>query len=104
MLPDVIPIVAILFGWPAVIAGVGLVLAGIVRGRPRATLVGGLLGCPFLLYLFASPRIGPLAAIVGLLDVGSSHAAAQSRRVLAVAMAAPFILLPGFVARLVLTE
>lgn len=104
MLPDVIPIVAILFGWPAVIASIGLVLAGIARGRSRATLVGGLVGCPFLLYLFASPRIGLLAVIVGLLYLGSSHAVAQSRRVLALAMAAPFVLLAGFVARLVLTQ
>lgn len=104
MLPDLIPIVAILLGWPAVIASMGLVLTGIVRGRSRPTLAGGLLGCPFLLYLFASPRIGLMAVIVGLLYLGSSQAVAQSRRVLAVAMAAPFVLLAGFVARLVLTQ
>lgn len=104
MLPDVIQTLAILLGWPAVIASIGLVLTGIVRGRSRATLMGGLWGCPFLLYLFASPRIGLPAVSVGLLYLGSSHAVAQSRRILALAMAAPFVLLAGFVARLVLTQ
>lgn len=76
-------------------------LAGIVRGRSRVALIGALRGWPFLLYLFASPRIGLLAVVVGLLYVGSSQAVASRRRVLAVAMAAPFVLLVGFVAKLV---
>lgn len=55
MLPDVVSIVAVLFGWPAVVVSIGLVLAAIIGGRPRATLVGGRLGCPFLLY--CSPHL-----------------------------------------------
>lgn len=98
------PIVAVVFGWPAVIVSIGLVIAGIRSGRSRVTLIGALLGCPFLLFLFASPRIGLLAVIVGLLYVASSQAVAQSRRVLAFAMAVPFILLAGFVVKLVLAQ
>jgi hypothetical protein len=97
-------IVAIVLGWPAVVASIILALAGIVRGRARAVLIGAMLGCPFLLYLAASPRIGWLAIVVGVLYLGSSWAVARSRRGLALAMAMPFIGLAGFVARLVLNR
>jgi len=104
MLSKVIPMVVIVLGWPAVIASIFLVLTGVIRGRSRMALVGALFGCPFLLYLFASPRIGWLALIVGLLYVASSQAVAHSRKGLALALAAPFVAVAGFVAGLVLRQ
>ena len=95
-----IPIIAIVLGWPAVIASIILVLAGIVRRRSRIVLVGVFLGCPFLLYLFGTPRFGWLALIVEMLYFGSWWAVDHSRRVFALAMATPFICLVGFVASL----
>jgi hypothetical protein len=96
--------VAVTLGWPAVITSIIVVLAGIARGRSRTVLIGALLGCPFLLYLLASPRIGWLALIVGVLYVGSSQAVARSRRGLAFTMVTPFIALSALVASLVLRQ
>ena len=59
---------------------------------------------PFLLYLFASPRVGWPSLVVGALYLGASKAVAQSRRGLAVAMATPFVALAGFVAWMVLSQ
>ena len=77
---------------------------GVLRGRWRVTLFGAMVGCPFLVYLFASPRIGWLSLIAGVLYLGSSQAVAQSQRGLALAMATPFVVLAGFVAWLVLSQ
>jgi hypothetical protein len=63
-----------------------------------------ILGCPFLLYLTASPRFGWLAIIVGMLYFGASWAVGQSRKGLALAMATSFIALAAFVAGLVLSQ
>ena len=99
-----IPIIASVLGWPAVIASIILVLTGIVRWRSRIVLAGVFLGCPFLLYLFGSPRFGWLALIVAVLYVGSWLAADRSRTGFALALATPFICLAGFMAVLVLSQ
>jgi hypothetical protein len=98
------PLAAVLLGWPAVIVSVALVLVGVVRLRAQVALAGAILGCPFLLYLFATPRVGWFSLLVGALYIGSSKAVAQSRRGLAVAMATPFVVLAGFVAGAVLNQ
>ena len=101
---NTLPLVAVVFGWPAVIVSITVLLVGVARERWRVALTGALIGCPFLLYLFASPRIRWLSLIVGALYLGSSQAVAQAQRGLALAMAAPFIGLVGFVAWLVLNQ
>ena len=101
---DTIPLVAILFGWPAVVVSLALTLTGIAVGRWRAVLAGALVATPFLFYLFASSLIGWLSLVVAALYLGSAQAVASSRRALALAMATPFVLLAGFVAWLVLNQ
>lgn len=98
------PLVAVMLGWPAILTSIALVFVGIARRRVRVAVVGGVLGLPFLLYLFASPRVGRLSLVVGALYLGSSLAVTQSRRGLAVAMATPFAALAGFVAWIVLNQ
>ena len=98
------PWVIFVFGWPAVIASMALVLTGVVLGRWRVALFGAFVACPFLLYLVASPRTRWLSLIVGVLYLGSAQAVARSQRVLALAMATPFVVLTGFVAWLVLSQ
>jgi hypothetical protein len=98
------PWIAIVMGWPAIIASIAVVLTGVVLGRWRVALSGAFVACPFLLYLFASPRIGWLSPIVGVLYLGSAQAVARSQRVLALVMATPFVVLAGFVAWLVLSQ
>jgi hypothetical protein len=99
-----LPLIAIAFGWPAVIASIILVLAGIVAARSRFVLAGVLLACPFLLYLSGTPRFGWLAPIVAAFYLGSWWAVRGSRRGVALAMATPFISLAGFLASLVLSQ
>ena len=98
------PWVVVALGWPAVIASMALVLTGVVLGRWRVALFGAFVACPFLLYLFASPRIRWLSLIVGVLYLGSARAVARSQSLLALAMATPFVVLAGFVAWLVLRQ
>jgi hypothetical protein len=101
---NTIPFVAVLFGWPAVVVSLALTFTGIAGGRWRMALAGTLIGSPFLLYLFGSPRIGWLSLVVGALYLGSAQAVARSRRALALAMAMPFVLLASFIAWLVLNQ
>lgn len=101
---NTIPFVAVLFGWPAVVLSLALTLAGIAVGRWRVALAGTLIGSPFLLYVFGSPRIGWLSLVVGALYLGSAQAVARSQRALALAMATPFVLLASFIAWLVLNQ
>jgi hypothetical protein len=82
---NAVPLIAMIFGWPAVFAG-------------------ALLGSPFLLYLFATPRVSWLSLPVAVLSFGSAQAVAQSHRALALAMAMPFMLLAGLVAWVVLRQ
>ena len=56
-------LIPILFGWPAVTAGLLLSAAGILARRPLFVLGGAILVAPFALYLGATPRfrfLGPL--------------------------------------------
>lgn len=101
---NTIPFFALLFGWPAVVLSVALTSTGIALGRWRVALAGTLLGSPFLLYLFGTPRIGWLSLVVGALYLGSAQAVARSQRALALAMATPFLLLASFIAWLVLDQ
>jgi hypothetical protein len=101
---NTLPFVAMLFGWPAVVLSLALTLTGIAAGRWRVALAGTLMGSPFLLYLFGSPRIGWLSLVVGALYLGSAQAVARSQRALALAMATPFVLLASFIAWLVLNQ
>jgi len=98
------PLVAVMLGWPAVLTSVTLVFVGIARRRVQVAVVGSVLGLPFLLYLFASPRVGWLALVVGAVHLGSPVAVARSGRGLAVAMATPFAALAGFVGWIVLNQ
>ena len=101
---NTIPFVAVLFGWPAVVLSLALTVTGIAVGRWGVALAGTLIGSPFLLYLFGSPRIGWLSLLVGALYLGSAQAVARSQRPLAFAMATPFVLLASFIAWLVLNQ
>ena len=104
MQTNTVPLVAVLFGWPAVVLSLALTLTGIAVGCWRVALAGTLIGSPFLFYLFGSPRIGWLSLVIGALYLGSAQAVARSQRAMAFAMATPFLLLASFIAWLVLNQ
>ncbi len=94
--------VPIVFGWPAVVLSLALTFSGIGVGRWWLTLAGTLIASPFLLYVFATPRIGWFAAFVGASYLASAQAVARSQPAYALALATPFMLLACSVASLVL--
>jgi hypothetical protein len=98
------PLVAVVFGWPAVIASILLTVAGIAVSRWRLVLGGAAVGSPFLFYLFLTPRFRLVALSVALLHFGAAQTAARGYRVAALALAAPFVALAMVVAALVLRQ
>ena len=99
------PVVAILFGWPAIVASVVLVMTGISLSRWPLTLAGAAVAMPFLLYVWASPRFGATTAVpVALLYFGAAWAVARGRTGMAFAFSAPFLALVTLMARLVLGQ
>jgi hypothetical protein len=99
-----VPIVAVILGWPAVIASIALALAGIATARTKMVLAGAIVACPFLFYLFLTPRfrwVAPLAAAPLFLAV---RAAARRQRGTALLLVAPYVGLALFVAYLVVNQ
>jgi hypothetical protein len=98
------PLVAVVFGWPAVVASILLTLAGIAVSRWRLVLGGAAVGSPFLFYLFMTPRFRLVALPVALMHLAAARAVARGHRVAALALIAPFVALAAFVARLVIRQ
>jgi hypothetical protein len=95
------PAVAIVFGWPAIAVSIVLAALGIVAGRARLVLAGAVVACPFLVYLFLTPRLRWFAAPAALLFFLASGAVEQRRRRMALLLIAPYVALVGFVLYLV---
>ena len=95
------PVVAVVFGWPAVISSILLTLAGIAAARWQVVLGGAAVGSPFLFYLLLTPRFRLVALPVALLHFGAALAVARGRRVAAFALVAPFVAMAAIVAALV---
>jgi hypothetical protein len=96
-----VPIVAVVFGWPAVIASILLAVFGVAAGRSRLVLSGAVVACPFLIYLFMTPRLGWIVPPVAALFFLASTAVARGRRLTGFLLLAPYIGVVLFVAYLV---
>jgi len=96
--------VAVIFGWPAVIASIALALAGAATTRTKMVLAGAMVACPFLFYLFLTPRFRWVAPPVAVLLFLSARAAARRRRGTALVLVAPYVALAMFVAYLVVIQ
>ena len=97
------PIVALIFGWPAVIASIALSLAGIATTRSKMVLAGAMAACPFLFYLFLTPRFRWVAPPVALLLFLAVRAARRQPRT-ALLLVTPYVALAVFVAYLVVSQ
>ncbi len=93
-----------IFGWPAVIASVVLALVGIATMRARMVLASAVVACPFLFYLFLTPRFRWVAPPVAVLLFLAARAAARTQRRTALLLVAPYIGLLVFVAYLVVNQ
>ena len=98
------PIVAVIFGWPAVIASIALVLAGVATGRTKMVLAGAIVACPFLFYLFLTPRFQWVAPPMAVLLFLAARATARRQRPTALLLVAPYVGLAVFMAYLVVNQ
>lgn len=92
------PFVAVIFGWPAVMASILLTLAGIMSARWSLVLAGAAVGSPFLFYLFLTPRFRWVALPVAVLHFAAAGAVARRSRAAACVLVAPFVALAAVVA------
>ena len=98
------PFVAVIFGWPAVIASILLALGGIAATRSKIVLAGAIAACPFLFYLFLTPRLRWVAPPVAVLLFLAARAVTGRHHRTALGMVAPYIGLAVFVAWLVVNQ
>jgi hypothetical protein len=99
-----VPVAAVIFGWPAVLASLVLAIVGVATERSRLVLAGAIVACPFLLYLFLTPRLRWVALPVAMLLFLAPGAVARRQRRAAVVMLVPYLCLCAFVAYLVLNQ
>lgn len=91
-------LIAAIFGWPAVIVAVILLVVGFARGRYGFVLGAAVSATPFLLYLSMTPAFRWQGIPVAVLLFGAAAAAARRHQGIALAMTVPFVALAGFVA------
>ena len=94
-------LVQTILGWPAIIASLGLALAGILLKRPILSLVGA------VLYLAPAWYLGlyfSFSFILPLFSVGSAYAVSKGKTALAFALMLPPLLVSGWIGYLVLTQ
>ena len=96
--------VMIVFGWPAVIASFVLTVAGISTRRWKFVMAGAMAGCPFLLYLFFTPRFQLVAVPVAALHFAAAGAIARNHQFAAIALFAPFVGLAVVLAWLLINQ
>jgi hypothetical protein len=101
---DTLPFVTVIFGWPAVIASVALALAGIVTAHTKMVCAGAVVACPFLFYLFLTPRFRWVAVPVAALLFLAVRATSRRQRGKAFLLIAPYVVLAVLVAYLVANQ
>jgi hypothetical protein len=99
-----VPIVAVVLGWPAVLASIVLALVGAANARAKMVLAGAVVACPFLFYLFLSPRFRWIAPLVAVLLFLAVRSAARRQRRTALLLVAPYVGVAMFVAYLVVNQ
>ena len=89
---------AIVFGWPAAFAAVLVSTTGLVLRFPALVAAGAVVACPFMYYLFATPRFWQVALIAAPCHFAAARALARQRPLLAWALFAPTPALTWYVA------
>ena len=75
--------VAMVFGWPGAITAIALSSVGLLLRRSALVWLGALIGLPFMLYIFGSPRFWWLAAVAAPCHIGAAAVASRRNLVLA---------------------
>ena len=86
-------LVAIVLGWPAMLASLGLMAWSISESRPKTALAAALFGTPFLLYFSLSERFGYIAQLALCAYYAMPVAIVYRQRVIALVCGAPCVAL-----------
>ena len=86
------------------IASIALALAGAATARTKLALAGAIAACPFLFYLFLTPRFRLVAPTVAFLLFLAVRASTRGQRGTALLLVAPYVGLALFVAYLVVIQ
>ena len=97
---------AIVFGWPFVALAVAAYVVAYATARPRFALVGAALAAPFCFFVSLYPvPIGRLGGPIALCaNVASAWLLQRGRRSAGAACLAPFLVVAGVFAWLVITQ
>jgi hypothetical protein len=93
---------AIVFGWPGALSSIALSIIGLLLRRPVLVVMGAVVGLPFMLYLFATPRFWAFAAIAAQCHLGAGVALWKGRALVAWLLFIPTPLLTSYVAAVVI--
>lgn len=69
----------VVFGWPAVILGAGLLIFGVARSRARLSLAGAVLVSGFSAYMAMMPGMVRWLGVAALVGAWASVAAVRNR-------------------------
>lgn len=95
------PVVAILFGWPAAIVSVLFGVLGVLTRQWPLLFLGLIAGAPFLFYLSLNPGTGWAAFAVAMSYLAAVIASYRRRTWLAAALFAPMILFTSYIGTVV---
>lgn len=95
---------ALVFGWPAIIAAIGLSIAGILRNKPFWLVAAAVVAAPFSLYLAGSPKYGWLALLLSPMLIAGSILVRYRRTTFAWYCLAPFVGVTGWLAIVVVNQ
>ena len=94
----------LVFGWPTIILALGVFAPAFTRPRSWLGFVGLASATPFLWYASHAPRGGIYALTVFVALAAAAWFLRQDRRRLAALCVAPFVLMVGALAVLVLSQ
>ena len=94
--------VQIIFGWPAIIVTILLSVTGLVLKKPALLVIAGFVCMPFTYY--ASNGLRNPFVLLPLLEFASAYAVTRQRKVAAMLLITPFIIISILIAYAVLSQ
>jgi hypothetical protein len=94
--------VQIIFGWPAIIVTILLSITGLVLKKPALLVIAGFICMPFTYY--ASNGLRNPFVLLPLLEFASAYAVTRQRKVAAMLLITPFIIISILIAYAVLSQ
>jgi hypothetical protein len=84
--------ISIFLGWPAIIASVGLVIAGLWRRNYKFLVIAAIMAVPFSWYLSGFPIVKSPIFLLPVLVLSSAYAQYTEHEMIAWLLAVPYFL------------